>query len=115
MLRFKILTPEPIVMKAGTVIDYKLSLRGIPMRWKTVIESWDPPNSFVDNQARGPYRLWHHTHTFRSVPGGTEMDDTVIYSLPFGILGDIVHALQVRKDVENIFAYRRTRIKELVG
>jgi ligand-binding SRPBCC domain-containing protein len=115
MLRFRILTPEPIVMKAGTEIDYKLSLRGIPMRWKTVIESWDPPHEFVDRQARGPYKLWHHTHRFRAVEGGTDMEDTVRYGLPFGLLGDVVHALQVRRDVEEIFRYREARIRELVG
>ena len=107
---FRILTPGPIQISKGTLIQYKLSLRGLPIRWTTEIRLWEPPHQFVDVQLRGPYRLWHHTHRFREENGGTRMQDLVRYSLPFGPLGRLVNALQVRRDVERIFDYRRERI-----
>jgi uncharacterized protein len=90
-----------------------LRLRGIPLRWLTEIEQWDPPHGFVDVQLKGPYRLWHHTHTFAAVNGGTNIVDVVQYALPFGLLGRIVHRLQVQRDVARIFAYRQQQIKLL--
>ena len=114
-LHFKIRTPRPIVMKPGAQIEYSIRVRGIPVRWKTTIETWDAPRSFTDTQTKGPYSLWHHTHRFREHDGGTWMEDVVKYALPFGILGQFAHWLMVRRDVETIFDYRATKIGELFG
>ncbi len=105
-LGFRILTPSPIAMKEGTLIDYTIRVLGIPVRWTTLITSYDPPRGFVDQQLKGPYSYWHHTHAFRAVDGGTEMTDTVRYLLPFGPLGNLVHALAVRRQLERIFEHR---------
>lgn len=83
------------------------------MHWATLIRRWDPPSRFVDVQLSGPYQLWHHTHSFRSLDGGTRMQDVVRYRLPFGPLGRLVNALLVRRDVERIFDYRNRRIGEI--
>lgn len=114
-LRFRILTPIPIAMSEGAIIDYRLSLLGIPFRWKTRIESWEPGRRFVDVQLRGPYRLWRHTHEFVPVEGGTLVRDSVSYELPFGPLGRFAHALMVRRQLDAIFDHRQRRIEELLG
>ena len=103
-LKFKVLTPEPIEMAPGVLIDYRLSWRGIPIRWRTEIEVWEPKVRFVDRQLRGPYRLWRHEHRFAEHRGGTMVEDTVAYSA-FG--GRLAHALVVSRDVERIFNYRQ--------
>jgi ligand-binding SRPBCC domain-containing protein len=113
LLRFRILTPQPIEMREGTLIEYSLRLRGLPMRWLTRIEEWNPPHRFIDVQLRGPYRLWRHTHTFTPVDGGTEMTDSIDYALPFGPLGALVHPLVVR-DLRFILDHRATRIRQLI-
>lgn len=106
-LRFRILTPPPIAMRAGTLIDYRLALGGIPFRWRTRIEEWEPGRRFVDLQVSGPYALWRHTHTFESIgPGRTLMRDYVEYRLPFGLVGRAAHALWIRQVLEGIFDYR---------
>lgn len=112
-LHFRVLTPLPIPMNPGALIAYKLRVRGFPVSWLTRIEDWNPPYSFVDRQLRGPYTLWHHTHTFTERDGGTAMVDHVRYTLPFGPLGRFVHWLQVKRDVEKIFDYREERIRKL--
>jgi len=112
-LGFRILTPGPIRIAAGTKLRYRLSLHGLPVRWTTEIRRCEPPFRFIDVQLSGPYRLWHHTHRFEAHDGGTRMTDVVRYRLPFGMIGRAVHALKVRRDVERIFAYRFQRIKEL--
>jgi ligand-binding SRPBCC domain-containing protein len=106
-LKFSILTPLPIAMRPGAIIDYRLSLFGVPFKWRTVIEVFEPESRFVDVQASGPYALWRHLHEFTEVPGGTLIRDHVDYELPFGPLGEAVHALFVRRQLEAIFAYRR--------
>jgi ligand-binding SRPBCC domain-containing protein len=113
-MRFWILTPLPIVMKPGATIAYALRVKGIPLRWLTEIERWNPPHEFVDVQARGPYRLWRHTHRFSEVGGGTLIADTVDYALPFGLLGRLVHRLQVARDLEQIFDYRAQQVQALL-
>lgn len=101
-LRFRILTPS-VEMREGALIDYSIRLRGVPIRWRTRITRWDPPHCFVDEQIRGPYRLWRHTHTFQPRDGGTICRDLVEYRTPFDAL---VHARLVRPDLERIFAFR---------
>jgi len=114
-LKFKILTPQPIVLGEGTHIRYKLILHGISIYWLTEIRKWQPPHRFVDTQLSGPYSLWHHTHSFKAENGGTRMNDVVRYRMPFGVLGRIIHAVNVRADVESIFAYRYKTIEERFG
>ena len=107
-LNFGILTPLPIAMQAGTLIDYRLRMRGLPMRWRTLISTWDPPFRFVDEQLHGPYRQWIHTHTFAEQSGGTRCHDRVDYAVPGGAL---INRLFVRREVEAIFAYRRQALQ----
>lgn len=112
-LNFRILTPRPIEMKPGTLIDYQLSLYGVPFSWRTRIESFEPERSFTDVQLSGPYRTWHHRHEFRDDGGGTEMRDIVRYELPLGPLGALARALFVRRSLERIFEHRRQVIAEI--
>ena len=112
-LGFVILTPSPIEMKAGTLIDYTIRLAGIPLRWRTLISVYDPPNRFVDEQLKGPYAYWHHTHRFSSVEGGTIIHDKIRYALPFGPFGMLVHRLFVRRNLERIFSYRKTIVEKI--
>ncbi len=112
-LKFEILTPTPIEMRIGLLLDYRLKYRGFPLKWQTRIEDWQPNVQFVDTQLRGPYRLWHHTHRFEPVAGGTRLVDHVRYALPLGILGQCAHTLTVRRDVARIFDYRMQRVAEL--
>ncbi len=114
-MQFRILTPLPVTMKQGATIAYALRVRGIPMRWLTEIERWNPPFEFVDVQAKGPYKLWRHTHRFSEVRGGTLIEDVVEYALPFGWIGRLVHRLQVRRDLAQIFDYRTQRVQALLS
>ncbi len=109
-VQFQVLTPAPIVMQPGALIDYRIRVHGLPIRWRTEITEWNPPHHFVDVQLRGPYTLWHHTHMFVEKDGGTLCIDKVNYR-PRG--GAIINRLFVRKDVQRIFAYRRKRLLEL--
>lgn len=111
-LHFRILTPTPIEMRAGTRIDYRIRLFGVPLRWRTLIEAWEPQSRFVDVQLRGPYKLWRHTHEFLEAPGGTLMRDTVEYAVPFGALGRLLQPLLVDHTVERIFDFRRQAIEQ---
>jgi len=113
-LRFRIVTPLPILMQAGTLIDYQLQLFGVPLRWRTRIETFEPPQRFTDVQLHGPYRLWHHTHEFRQVPGGTCMVDRVDYALPLAMLGTLAHLVFVRRTLRQIFAYRAQQLALLL-
>jgi ligand-binding SRPBCC domain-containing protein len=108
-LHFSVLTPTPIVIDVGTLIDYRLRLFGIPFRWRTRIPMWQPPRRFVDEQQRGPYRYWHHEHCFEPVHGGTLMRDIVHYRLPLHPLSLPV-LLLVRRQLQRIFAYRARTI-----
>lgn len=106
-LHFEILTPAPIEMTVGTRIDYRLKLRGFPIRWQSEITEWNPPHFFADEQRRGPYRLWRHTHTFDEVKGGVVVGDTVEYAV-WG--NELIGRLFVRPDIEKIFTYRAEQL-----
>ncbi len=111
-LGFEILPPVPEAIEAGTRIDYRIRLRGIPLRWRTVITAWEPPRRFVDEQLKGPYRRWIHEHVFEARDGGTICRDRVRYAVPGG---RVIDALFVRPDVGRIFAFRKRRLAELFG
>lgn len=108
-LHFRTVTQGPIVMRAGTLIDYRLRVRGVPLRWRTRINDWEPSHRFVDEQIRGPYRLWVHEHTFESRDGGTLARDFVRYAVPLDFLA---HAWFVRPDVEKIFEFRSRALQK---
>ena len=114
-LGFRIVTPKPIHMAAGTLIEYRLALHRIPIRWLTRIEVWEPGKRFVDVQLRGPYRLWHHTHSFEARDGGTLVRDQVRYALPLGLIGELAHRALVRRDLERIFDFRHERVARRLG
>ena len=123
-LGFQILTPLPLAMRQGTLLDYRIRLHRIPIRWRTEITAWEPPHGFVDEQLRGPYRLWVHEHTFEEIPGGsggiggiggtggTRVADRVRYAVPGGRL---VNRLLVARDLKKIFEYRNRKIQEVFG
>lgn len=116
LLHFRLVTPDPITMATGTLLRYRLNVRGVPLSWLTAIREWDPPHRFVDDQLEGPYALWRHTHTFeRDGDGGTLMQDVVRYALPLGGVGELVHRLLVRGDLDRIFDYRAERVALLLG
>ena len=111
-LSFAIVPPRPTDIQVGTLIEYRLRLHGIPVSWLTRIEEWVPGERFVDQQLRGPYALWHHTHEFE--PDGeacTLMRDTVRYALPYGPLGEVAHRLFVARDLAAIFDFRTERVR----
>jgi ligand-binding SRPBCC domain-containing protein len=108
-LGFEILTPEPVEMRRGTLLDYRLSLFGVPFRWRTEIAAWDPPHGFIDVQLSGPYAVWEHTHAFAPTAVGTLIDDQVRYRLPLSPLGDVAYPL-VRHQLARIFAYRQQAV-----
>lgn len=111
-LKFEVLTPSPIRMLRGAKIDYRLRLRGVPLRWQSEITCWEPPSRFVDEQRRGPYRVWKHEHLFTADGSNTIAEDRVEYSVPGGSLVD---RFLVRPDLERVFAYRRAKLTEIFG
>jgi uncharacterized protein len=114
-LGFRILSPQPLPTGEGAVYEYRLTIRGLPLRWRTLIEQWEPGRRFTDRQIQGPYALWQHTHLFADLPeGGTRLTDRVRYRLGFGLLGRFL-AVFVRRDIERIFAFRREIIASRFG
>lgn len=111
-LNFEVLTPAPVAMRPGSLIDYRIRVHGVPIGWRTEIVEWAPPHRFVDVQLRGPYTLWHHTHVFKELNGGTLCVDDVRYR-PRG--GTLINWLFVRRDVEKIFHYRQQRLLDIFG
>lgn len=106
-LHFELTTPGPVTMRPGALLDYKLRLHGVPVRWRTRIETWEPAVGFVDTQVKGPYALWEHTHLFEEdSDGATVIHDRIRYAIPLGPIGSIAHRLFVRRDLERIFDYR---------
>jgi ligand-binding SRPBCC domain-containing protein len=114
-LHFDVLTPAGAEMATGTIIDYRLRLHGIPLRWTARIEDWRAGREFVDRQIHGPYRLWRHRHEFSPHPDGTVVRDHVSYALPFGPAGEVAHALGVRRDLDRIFSFRAAAVERELG
>lgn len=135
-LHFKIISSLPIKMGTGTVIEYKLKVKGIPISWRSEILDWNPPFVFVDRQINGPYEMWVHTHRFTDIQNGTRVDDEVIYKVPGdglveqcfrnrwsiirlgGYLLQLVPycvALIVRRDLDKIFDYRTRKLQKYFG
>lgn len=113
ILSFQITHMSTETIQKGTLIDYKLKLKGIPLKWRTLISEWNPPHNFVDTQLSGPYRIWHHTHRFEKLGNGTLISDDVQYKLPLGFLGQMMASSLVQNDVEKIFKFRREVIQKL--
>ena len=109
-LDFEITTKYDLEMREGLLIDYRLRIRGIPLRWRSEITVWQPPHRFVDEQRRGSYRFWVHEHTFEAAGDSTRMGDHVQYGVPGGI---IVQRLVIARDVARIFAFRRTKLEQI--
>jgi ligand-binding SRPBCC domain-containing protein len=110
---FQIDTPLPVAMRQGALLDYRLRLFGVPFRWRTEITEWDPPHGFVDEQVRGPYRLWRHVHRFEADGDATKMIDEVHYALPLAPIGEIAHFI-VRAQLDRIFDFRARAVPEMV-
>lgn len=114
-LRFHVVTPPPYVMRAGLELDYHITMRGLPLRWRSRITAYTAGASFVDEALRSPYAYWRHTHAFEARGADTLVRDRVEYALPLGPLGRLAHALVVRRDLLRIFAYRGERMHALVA
>ena len=112
-LDFNIITPSPIVMKVGTLIDYTIKVIGIKIHWRTLISSFNPPHDFVDEQLRGPYKYWYHKHEFVSCGEETIIRDNVTYALPFGVIGRLAHKVFVFRQLRKIFDYRARIIQSI--
>ncbi|MBI3735719.1 SRPBCC family protein [Candidatus Sumerlaeota bacterium] len=112
-LQFRMLTPSPIAMKEGAILDYSIRLLGVRMHWRTRIAAYDPPRRFQDEQLRGPYQFWMHTHEFEEIRGGVQMTDKVEYAVPLGPVGSLVHRLYVRRNLEAIFNFRSEAIRTI--
>lgn len=114
-LGFRILTPGPLTMRRGLVIDYAVRVLGRPARWRSCIEEYDPPHGFRDVQVIGPYRRWDHRHRFRHEGDGTLIEDVVVYEPPLGPLGVLLDAVMIRRQLAAIFDYRHRRVEDLFG
>jgi len=114
-LSFKIITPIPIDMSKGALIDYTIKLFFYPVHWRTIISDYNPPYSFIDQQIKGPYKFWHHSHEFKEVNDGVEIIDNVKYSVPFGVVGRLAHKIWIRNELNKIFDYRMKIINDLIN
>lgn len=110
---FRILTPMPVVMDNGLTLDYRVRIAGFETRWTSLITHWDPPHEFADEQIGGPYAKWVHVHRFRDVASGTEIEDDVLYELPFWPLGEIIHPF-VARQLDGIFTHREIAIRRIL-
>jgi ligand-binding SRPBCC domain-containing protein len=110
-----VITTQDLEMSRGAEIDYTIAWMGIPLKWRTLIDEYDPPRGFVDLQLKGPYKLWRHVHSFEAVAGGTLVRDVVRYALPFGPAGRIAHAFLVRHQLLEIFSYRQQTLATILG
>ena len=114
-LGFQVTTPGPIEMRKGAKIDYTIRWLGLPMKWRTLITDYQPPSLFMDEQLRGPYKLWRHRHDFQEVDGASVISDRVEYELPLRVLGRFAHALFVGRQLRGIFVYRQRTIAQILG
>ena len=114
-MRFQLITPQPVEMRDGALIEYRLRVHGVPIRWVSRIENWRDGAGFDDRQLRGPYKHWRHRHSFEAVDGGTRVTDDVEYELPLGPLGALAGGLMVRRDLGRIFDFRRDTVRRLLG
>ena len=114
-LGFGLVSAEPVAMRPGALIEYRLHLHRVPLRWVSRIALWEPERAFVDVQVRGPYRLWRHRHEFEPLGASTVVRDRVDYALPLGLVGDIAHKAFVERDLARIFDYRRAAVTRLLG
>jgi ligand-binding SRPBCC domain-containing protein len=114
-LSFRVVTAGPIEMGCGTLIDYRLRLHGVPLRWTSRIEHWEEEHRFVDQQVHGPYSVWRHLHEFVPIGRATCVRDRVEYALPLGWLADPLALPVVRRDLGRIFDYRRSAVARLLG
>jgi ligand-binding SRPBCC domain-containing protein len=113
-MHFQYLTPLPIVIRQDALVEYRIRLYGIPMKWQTRIALWDPPHAFIDEQLKGPYALWRHQHLFyEDGKGNTMIDDQVTYALPLSPFGDIIHPI-IRMQIERIFNYRQEITRQIL-
>jgi ligand-binding SRPBCC domain-containing protein len=112
-LRFRILE-APEVLQRGALLAYRLRLFGVPIRWRTEIADWRPPYGFTDVQLTGPYRRWEHTHRLTPVDGGTEIQDRVLYRLPFEPLAGVLAPATVDRWLKAIFDYRAREVASLL-
>jgi ligand-binding SRPBCC domain-containing protein len=113
-LQFSVLTPPPIEIKKGQLLDYRLKLHGIPINWRTEIAEWEPPFRFVDQQLRGPYQRWYHEHTFHEIDGKTLVCDDVHYILRGGrLIRPLLQRMFVGPDLEKIFRFRQDRLAQI--
>jgi ligand-binding SRPBCC domain-containing protein len=113
-LRFEVLTPEPVEMAVGAIVDYRLHLHGLRLGWTSQIEVWEPGDQFVDRSLRGPFALWHHRHRFAASGEGTIVSDEVHYALPFGAIGELAHPLFVARDLSRIFDFRQQEVRRIL-
>ena len=107
-LNFRIITPMPVAMHSGTLLDYKIRLHMIPIQWRTEITDWQPPYKFADQQLKGPYKRWYHEHTFEDVGNGLTLVKDHVQYIPRG--GSLLHRLMVKPDLKRIFAYRQQQL-----
>ena len=114
-LSFKVLTRAPVAMGQDALLDYTIRWMGVPVRWRTRVIDGSPPRQLIDLQVRGPYALWHHQHVFSETPEGVECMDRVVYKLPLGPAGRLVHAAAVRRQLVRIFRFRRSVIGQRLG
>jgi ligand-binding SRPBCC domain-containing protein len=113
-LKFSITTPGQVTLRCGAEIDYQIRWLGIPISWKTIISAYEPPLFFEDEQAKGPYAMWRHKHTFEEVEDGALISDRVEYALPLGALGRLAQPL-VRRQLRGIFEFRQRALPPLLG
>jgi ligand-binding SRPBCC domain-containing protein len=117
-LGFRLLTPSPVAMEQGRIIDYTIRVLGVRVRWRSLISTYEPPFRFVDEQLMGPYSFWHHTHRFAAEGSGTRLLDEVRYALPAYLpqpLATLLHRLQVEPTLKHIFDYRQHQFRRLFG
>ena len=114
-LGFNITSLQPIDLRKGSLIDYKLKIRGLPVKWRTEISHWDPPREFIDRQLKGPYKQWIHRHTFKELgENKTLIEDEVRYRLPMEPFGDLVHFL-IQRELNYIFDFRTKAVAEILS